>query len=287
MYERSYIPQQVRRTQPLGRRKRRLWPFLIGLVVVTVGIFHLMSHQVQAIDMHPELAKELSAVLKTHPDISVGVALIDLDDNMSFTYGQKTPFVAASTTKVLTAADFLSRVEQGRYSLNMPLGVSTAAWQLQEMVNQSDNDSWHLFTDLLGRAQLQNYARKLGLASYNDSDNTITALDEAKLLQQLYQEKLLNKAHTSLLLSYMQHTNDESLIPAALPAGAVVYHKYGELVDTDDDSEGNFVHDAAIISWHGQAYVLTIYTNNASELNITARQELIHRITQDVVDAES
>lgn len=287
MYNYSYSPSAP---EPAPHRRRfvskRSFAIFAAAVLVTLVAFHLFPHPVKA-DTHPQLAKELDSIITANPSVSIGVALIDLDDNdTSFTYGRITPFTAASTTKILTAASFLHGVEQGSYSLNMPLGISTASWQLQEMVNQSDNDSWSLFLELIGNAQLDAYARQNGLLSFDADSNTISPLDEARLLAKLYQHQLLNTADTSLLLSYMQNTNDETLIPAALPSGAVVYHKYGELLDTDDDGSGNFVHDAAIISYHGQHFVLAIYTDKSDDLDITTRQQIIHNITGDVVGTE-
>ena len=256
------------------------------VMVGTFVAFHLFPHPVKA-DTHPELAKDISSIIAANPSVSIGVALIDLDDgSTSFTYGQTTPFTAASTTKILAATAFLHGVEQGIYSLNMPLGISTANWQLQEMVNQSDNDSWNLFLGLIGDVSLDTYARQIGLVSFDADNNTISPLDEAQLLAKLYKGQLLNATDTNLLLSYMQNTNDETLIPAALPAGTTVYHKYGELLDTDDDGSGNFVHDAAIITYQGRHFVLAIYTDKVSDLDITTRQQVIHDITDEVVSAE-
>ena len=107
------------------------------------------------------------------------------------------------------------------------------------------------------------------------------------LLEKLYDGQLLNKDDTALILSYMQQTNDDSLIPAALPQGAVVYHKYGELIDTDDNDDGNWVNDAAIISYKGHSFILTIYTNRSDLLDITTRTQIIHEITNDVTAIET
>ncbi len=281
-------PQSVPAQQQQKRLSKKLFIVLAIIVAIILIALHLSSQSAKAIDTHPQLAKAITSIIKANPSISIGVALIDLgSDDTSFTYGQTTAFTAASTTKVLTAAAFLRDVEQGTYRLTMPLGVSTAGWQLQEMVNQSDNDSWDMLMGQLGTASLESYAHQLGLASYNPDNNTITPLDEARLLQKLYQHQLLNTADTNLLLSYMQNTNDETLIPAALPVGATVYHKYGELLDDDDDDAGNFVHDAAIISYQGKQFVLTIYTNKLDDLDITTRQQIIHDITGVVVKAET
>ncbi|MET1065336.1 MAG: serine hydrolase, partial [Arthrobacter sp.] len=82
--------------------------------------------------------------------------------------------------------------------------------------------------------------------------------------------------HTEELLGYMQQTNNERLIPAAVGPDITVQHKYGEL-------EG-YVHDAAVLSSGERSYALAIYTwgeDGESE----ARLAMIHSLTDVVTRA--
>jgi beta-lactamase class A len=293
----GYQPNSPAHQLRQRKHRRHPWRWLVGGVLVLLVAGGLAAggdrldwrtfwDHAEASVAQPSKAQlngELAAIIKANPQVSIGVAVTNLGNNAVETYGQTTPFTAASTTKLLTAVDFLHSTEQGTYSLNGSLGDSTANWQLQEMVNQSDDDSWALFNNLLGADQITAYADSIGLSSYEFDTNTITPADEAVLLEKLYEGKLLNFSDTKLLLSYMQHTNDEALIPAALPAGATVYHKYGELLTGSD----NYVHDVAIISYKGQTFVLTIYTDRSGVLDIQNREQIIHEITQDVVQYET
>ncbi|HJP96020.1 MAG TPA: serine hydrolase [Candidatus Saccharimonadales bacterium] len=205
--------------------------------------------------------------------LDVGVSMIDLDTGTQTNVGETAAFTAASTTKVLAGAAYLHQVEQGTLSLNQTIDGQSAQTLLQKMINLSDNNAWHDIIEAVSEDNLQAYAQSIGLSSYQRDTNVITASDEAKLLQQLYNHKLINTAHTNLLLSFMQNTSDDDLIPAGLPTGATVYHKYGYL--------GGELHDAGIIVYNGHRIALTIYTKSSDDSlsDYTSRTTLFHQIT--------
>lgn len=304
-----YYSSSGSRPSPSRRSRwpRRLAIFIVAVVAV-IWLHSLLTHHpaktttttktattskstATTIRNQAQLDSSLKTIFADYPQIKVGMAVIDITSGSApgpiATFGQTTPFVAASTNKVLCAVDFLQQVEAGKYKLTNNLGSATAAWQLQQMIQESNNDSWAAFINLMGRPQMQAFAEKNGITSYKANGNLIDPADQARLLEKLYKGQLLNAEHTKLLLSYMQHTNDETLIPAAIPSGVTVYHKYGELLAGDDDGYGNIVHDVAIISDHGHNFVLTIYTNRVDELDITDRQALFHSITKAVLASEA
>ncbi len=153
-------------------------------------------------------------------------------------YGAKTKFVAASTGKILAAAAYYHLVETGKASLTARMGASTAGQQIRQMVQQSNNESWALILAAVGHKGLTDYAASLGIP-YDRTVNGLTPAEMAKTLSELYSGRLLNAGNTAQLLSYMQNTNYEVLIPAAAPPGVSVFHKYGLL-------NGN-LHDASIL----------------------------------------
>lgn len=222
------------------------------------------------------LDAEINAVIDANRDYQIGVALIDLSDGDVHEYGVQKPFVAASTGKVLAAAAYYHLVETGGASLNEPLGDWTAGFQLKEMIQDSDNDSWSLIMDAVGHQELSDYAASIGV-SYDQESNTLAPAEMARILAALYSGRLLDPEDTAQLLSYMQDTNYETLIPAAVPAGITVFHKYGLL-----DGE---LHDAGILAKDGSAYALVIYTKGDDTADIPQRTEVIHQLTQAVTDA--
>ena len=219
------------------------------------------------------LDAEINGVLAQNTGYQVGIALLNLNSGSLRQYGLGVPFEAASTAKVLTAVAFYKMVEAGDASLDEPMGAYTAGFQLQEMVQDSDNDSWALLVDAVGQARLVEDMAAIGV-SYDVDQNTLSAADMATVLADLYEGKLMNQQHTQQLLSYMQNTNDEDLIPAALPAGITVFHKYGLLAGE--------LHDAAILTTPTRAMVLVIYTKGDDITDVPQRTELIHTITAAV-----
>lgn len=221
-----------------------------------------------------KLQADIQAVITAHPNLTIGVGVVDVSSGAKVSAGSSAPFVGASTTKVITALAYLKNVESGRASLSQKLAGYPAEWQLKQMLNQSNNASWMVLSDKVGLAQLQAYSRSVGLSSYDVKDNSVTALEDASLLAQLQQGKLLNESNTGLLLSYLQKTNNEDMIPFALTRGATVYHKYGQL--------DGYIHDTAIITSRNRTFTLSIYTTGADGNDYLSRVQVIREITRAV-----
>ena len=226
------------------------------------------------------LDTQINAIIAANSQYQIGVALVDLSQGAASAdvheYGVQEKFVAASTAKVLAAAAYYHLVETGAASLENPLGDYTAGFQLREMIQQSDNDSWSLIMDAVGHEELTDYAASLGV-SYDPEINTLTPAEMATIVSGLYSGSLLNAGDTAQLLSYMQDTNYETLIPAAVPEGITVFHKYGLLADE--------LHDAAVLAQGNTAYALVIYTKGQDLSDVPERTEVIHQLTQAVADA--
>jgi beta-lactamase class A len=196
-------------------------------------------------------------------------------DGVVHEYGDNTKFVAASTAKILAASAYYHLVETGKASLTTRMGSSTAAVQIRQMVQQSNNDSWALILRAVGHQGLTAYAASLGI-SYDRTVNLLTPAETATTLSLLYSGQLLNPENTAQLLSYMKQTNYETLIPAAVPAGIEVFHKYGLL-------SGN-LHDASVLVQGDRAYVFVVYTLGKNGSDMPARTSIIHQLTQAVAE---
>lgn len=223
------------------------------------------------------LDAKINAIIDANPEYQIGVALQDITaGDAVHQYGVEEQFEAASTAKVLAAAAYYHLVETGEATLTGTLGAYSAGFQLQAMIQQSDNDSWSLIMDAIGHSNLSDYASALGI-QYTPESNTLAPADTARILTDLYSGKLLDPADTSQLLSTMQDTNDETLIPAAVPAGITVFHKYGLL--------GGELHDAGILAKDGHAYALVVYTKGDDLDSVPERTDIIHQITGAVTGA--
>jgi beta-lactamase class A len=222
------------------------------------------------------LQDSVDTILSEADQYRIGLALADVSGGAERTFGDADAFTAASTAKILTAAAYYHLVEKGEATLDEPMGDYDAAFQLKAMVNDSNNDSWQLLMDAVGYPQLIAYADSIGV-TYDPEKNLLTAADMALILKKLYAGELLNPDNTAQLLSYMQDTNDEDLIPAGSRAGIDVHHKYGEL--------SGELHDAALLSYRGSTFALVIYTENPEGVADDGQAEVIRDLTRTVEDA--
>ena len=223
-----------------------------------------------------ELQSQLDAIVSGRGDLEISAVAMNTATNEYVSSGETVPFKAASITKVISAAAYLHQVEQGTTSLATIIQGSTAQSLLQRMLTNSDNTAWTAINTYLGRDVVQQYAATIGLSSYDVYDNVITATDQATLLSKLATGQLLTQSHTALLESFMQHTNNDDLIPAGAPDDAKVYHKYGYL--------DGYLHDSAIITYGGKTYTLVIMTKSGTGNldDYTARTSLFHAITHTI-----
>jgi beta-lactamase class A len=219
------------------------------------------------------LGAAIDAIIGDNSQYQVGVALMATAGGDLHQYGVEEPFQAASTAKILTAAAYYHLVEEGSASLDDPLGAFTSGFQIQAMVQDSNNDSWGLLLDAVGLSELSEYSASIDV-TYDSEVNTLSTADMAHILAELFEGRLLDQEHTEQLLSYMQDTNYESLIPAAVPDGVTVFHKYGLL---DDE-----LHDAAILSTSSGSYVLVVFTKGADLSDIPERTVVIRDVAKAV-----
>jgi beta-lactamase class A len=222
------------------------------------------------------LDAEMQRILSEHGGYRVGVALVDNGGGDPTVYGDAAPYTAASTAKIITAAAYYHLVETGEKSLDVPLGSFDAAFQLKAMINTSSDDSWLLLMQDIGYPRLIEYAASVGL-KYDPEQNLVAPGELALLLRQLSTGTLLNPEHTAELLGYMQQTNNERLIPAAVDPAITVHHKYGEVA--------GYVHDASILSADGRSYSLVIYTWGEDAVESEERLAVIHELTRTVCGA--
>jgi beta-lactamase class A len=255
--------------------------FLLGLYFVNVQHTQAIERKAaseeaaQKAQNRQSFVNRVQEIINQNPRVKLSVSAIDLSDGSSVHVGKSGAMNAASCGKVLTAALFLHNVETGSASLSDKLGGYSSRYQLQQLIQQSDDNAWVLFNDELTHSALATYAEQIGLNSYDPDTDFMSSTDLSLLLQKLYSGKLLNAYHTQLLLSFMQNTNYENFISPAVPDSYRIYHKIG-FIDTE-------INDAAIITNGQQKFVLTIFSDNpaaADGSDTLERTELIQKITK-------
>ncbi|MEK7620937.1 MAG: serine hydrolase [Patescibacteria group bacterium] len=263
------------------RKKRRRRPFLV-LTLLLLAAFSVVYGMIlftpaaepKKVSAIQSIKAPITKIISTHPDYNISVSIVDTKTNEAAHLGYGSTYTAASTTKLLTAALTMSEVEAGNLSLDDYINGSLVSWHLQQMINQSNNQSWKTLNQNFGQEKVEAYAKQLELDTYNYTDNLISAKDMSKLLTKLYRAELVNKANTKLILGHMRQTNDDSFIPAIAETTKIkVYHKYGWL-------ESN-IHDVAILESKDKAWVLAIYTNpKNNQQNATISRDIIHMVTE-------
>lgn len=265
------------------RRKRKKRPFLIFTLLILLGFSILYGYifLLPALNKGPDVEKTkglITEIIEAHPDYNIGVSIVDVDTQNRIDLGSQASFTAASTTKLLTAALTMHEIEKDKLSLNTEINDSPVSWHLEQLINQSNNESWKALNHRFGENKMQSYAKSIGMTTYQYEGNTIAPKDTATLLAKLYSNKLMNEEHTNIILGHMVHTNEDSFIPAVADTENIkVYHKYGWL-----DSN---IHDVAVLATEENTWALAIYTNPKDNgNNSTTSREIIHQITQIVVD---
>lgn len=173
---------------------------------------------------------------------------------------------------VLTEAD---RWEYGTGSMQyQPAGTTYTYRQVAQLVaNQSDNMGAEvLIKKLGGYAKAQQLVNKLGLTKTNLKENEMTAAEAGGLFLQLAQGKLLTPDSRKELFANLTKTVNEDRIPAGVPEGVRVAHKFG--------SEAGVVNDCGLVESQNP-YVICILTTN---VNVGEAEPLLPQISAAVWD---
>lgn len=218
------------------------------------------------------LLAQLDADLNLNQQFSVSI--YDINNQEFFGIRETDQFHSASVTKVLVATTALEEVEAGKYKLTTPLGGNTFEFHLQQMINQSNNNSWDLFNNLLGFKREQQEADKLGLTGVDIFQTHMTTRSIAQLLLKLYNGEVLTSSHRDLLFSYMQKTETENRISPSIPDGVAFYHKTGTF--------SGRIHDAAIVIHPKNPFILVLFTYDPRGIPDSQRVLSMQKAAQDV-----
>lgn len=223
------------------------------------------------------MQSNIEKIIAQYPELQISVAYKDIVSKSKVTIGVQDPYKAASTAKILTAVMFLLKVEKGEYRLDEKIGNKLASTQLELMIRESDNDAWTAFNDLLTRKELELFGSRIGMTSYRSEDHLSTSSDILLLLEKLYTQELLNKAHTDLILNHMKNASDTQYIRSAVPESISVFHKSGYLKDR--------AHDSAIVAYNNRPFILVIFskTNNSGDYDYEKGARVMKDITSSIL----
>lgn len=221
-----------------------------------------------------ELKDSINTIVTKYPQIKVSISALDLQTGNKFTLDPDKTSIGASTTKLFTASTFLTQIEAGKQNYTKLVGAYDAKFEFEQMVNQSNNDAWVNFYDLLGRKNIEDYAHSVGATNFDISENTLTSTDMLNYLTKLYQNELHSKENTKYLMSLMQNTEDSSFVPVK-DTEFKIYHKNGKL-------EG-VVNEAVIAVKDDNAKLIAIYTDGEGVWEYEDRRVLFNDIIKNLL----
>lgn len=219
---------------------------------------------------------QLEQIIAQYPMVDVSLSAKILNSDIEWHINSQRSRVAASTTKLFAASAALQKIENNQLTLDQKLGSYNLKFQLQQMVNQSNNISWTLFYDLIGRQTIQSYIHGLGSKSFSIADNTLQAPDMVNYLEKLVRGDLHNAENTKYLLSLMQKTQEEDFIPQQLE-NYELFHKNGQLETV--------VNEAVIAKGSNQTILIAIYTDGKDGTwKYEDRKELFKKLISKILE---
>jgi beta-lactamase class A len=204
----------------------------------------------------------------------MGVSIVDLTDGHHYSLHADDVFPQASSIKICILAELYRQAQQGKLKLTDIYTVN-AADLVQDsdimggltpgvtkitlrdlatmMVAVSDNSAANVLIDRVGMENVNTFLASLGLrdtrlrrkmmdlkAAGEGRENISTPNEMAKLLQALYEEKILNHEMTADFFKVLA-THKESWIPRDLPEDVKIANKPGSLEGVRNDSGVIFV----------------------------------------------
>jgi len=204
----------------------------------------------------------------------MGIAIVDLTDGRDYSLHANDVFPQASSIKICVLAELYRQVQAGKLKLT-DMYTMNAADLVQDsdimggltpgitkitlrdlatmMVAVSDNSATNVLIDRVGMENVNAFLGSLGLrntrlrrkmmdikAAEEGRENVSTPNEMSKLLQSLYQGKILNRELTDDFFKVLA-THKDSWIPRDLPEGLKIADKPGALEGVRNDSGVIFV----------------------------------------------
>lgn len=276
---------------PLRRRTRVL---IIGVCFVAL-IFPANSFYSKKVFLNAKrksFHRLAEKIIEETRGISLDYAVLikDLDyPDFKVFLGKDKKFPAASLIKLPLAVVVFKAVEDGKLSLsqkitirrkditggsgkikemNLPLSL-TLQEILEMMITKSDNTATNKVIDLLGYEYINNVFRQLALEGTvlnrkmmdfsrrkQGVENYTTVSDICRLLESIYQGKLVNEPSSIILLSILKKQEINDRLTRYLSKKVHVAHKTG--------LEKGIVHDAGIVLSPKGNYIICVLTHNGN-----------------------
>ncbi|PIT89005.1 MAG: hypothetical protein COU27_02460 [Candidatus Levybacteria bacterium CG10_big_fil_rev_8_21_14_0_10_36_7] len=222
----------------------------------------------------------------------------NLKTGASFGVDENKILTAASLNKILIASYLYNQADRKKIDLEEKItiqekdlqdygtgsiryegagGVYTLKTLAKLALEQSDNTAAFVLSEKLGRGEIEEYGKSLGLVTTNIADNKTSAKDMGILLELIFNRKIANNALTLEFLDFMKDTDFEDRLARDLPKSVAVYHKAADGI--------SLVHDAGIIGDENFPFILSILTNEVRDEEEV--KKTIGQITKFIYDGRT
>ena len=256
-------------------------------------------------EKYTEWKKEIEKII-SQVEGNVCINFYDLNKNNGFSVNGDKKVLSASMIKLLILTELMKKISEDKFSLSDTImmanfmktggdGVlkelnSEHHFTLKElatlMIIVSDNQATNILIDFLGMENINLLGKELRLketflgrkmmdteARKNGYDNYTCADDISLLLKLIYQEKLINKKASQLMLDILLRQQQGERLQRYLPSDIKIAHKCGDL--------DNLENDGGIIWIEDKAYILVVLTNGMPNLQC---KQTIGKISKFVYD---
>ena len=141
---------------------------------------------------------------------------------------------------------------------------------VEKMIVDSDNGAKDAIGNAVDSKIMDDVYNYLSITIPTDNSNyTISAKKYTAFFRALYNGVYLNKEDSNKLLDMLGRTNFDDGLVAGVPTNVPVSHKFGEHVNTSDNTVGAVeLHDCGIIYESSNPYVLCVMTQGKDESDL-------------------
>ena len=256
-------------------------------------------------EKYTEWKKKIEKII-SQVEGNVCINFYDLNKNNGFSVNGDKKVLSASMIKLLILAELMKKIFENKFSLSDTIMIENSMktggdgvlkelnaghhFTLKElatlMIIVSDNQATNILIDFLGMENINQLGKELDLketflgrkmmdaeARKKGYDNYICADDISLLLKLIYQEKLINKEASQLMLDILLRQQQGERLQRYLPSDIKIAHKCGDL--------DNLENDGGIIWLGDRAYILVVLTNGMPNLQC---KQIIGKISKFVYD---
>ena len=256
-------------------------------------------------EKYTEWKKKIEKII-SQVEGNVCINFYDLNKNNGFSVNGDKKVLSASMIKLLILAELMKKIFENKFSLSdtvmmanfMKIGGDGVLKELNTghhftlkelatlMIIISDNQATNILIDFLGMENINQLGKELDLketflgrkmmdaeARKRGYDNYTCADDISLLLKLIYQEKLINKEASQLMLDILLRQQQGERLQRYLPSDIKIAHKCGDL--------DNLENDGGIIWLGDRAYILVVLTNGMPNLQC---KQTIGKISKFVYD---